>query len=282
MSLQIKHNNYLPNWGGRELSLKAQSDDLYDDVWGGTVSFDFGRINRPDLSPNIVDNGNEIKSLRVGAPPVVAVSVRAGNGLPLMTDNNSVKGLDLSRGQYMELSLPSKFDLLTMGDKPSAVIWAWFKVVSLPAQFRSLIDYGRLNSLGSAQWTMAHDASGIFFINVGSAGSTSKISAGSPLVVNGEYLASVFMQKVSNNNFTAHAYLNGAKLGAATRAYPFNSPTSNNPGDKPHIGSSSGGAGLMSAVLRRIGIRQVDPAYYTVDDHEEWIASQIAENSGRW
>ncbi len=285
MALQIKHNGYTPDWQGRDLLLPAQGLDTYDTIWGGTVSYDFARSDTPALAPNVVRNGDTIQSLRVGAGVVTAVGVQAGDGTPWMQANHAAKGLDLSTNAGNDLRLPASFDLLTMGDTPSVVIWAMFKCVAVPAAYRSLAFHGRLNQNTYMQWAMNHGSTANFGMQIGSAGGKSDLGYGTTNLVAGtEYLASLFVQKVSDTQFIAHGYLNGTKLGTATRAYPFNDPTAYSGGasDVPGIGTSGGGSGVMSCILRRLGRRQVDPAHYTVADHEAWIAEQIAANAGRW
>ena len=283
MALQIKHNGYTPDWQGRDLLLPAQGLDTYDTVWGGTVSYDFARSDTPALAPNVVRNGDTIQSLRTGAGPITAVQVQGGGTTPWMQNNHSAQGLDLSTSQYNNLRLPDALDLLTLGDKPSVVIWAMFKCVSVPASSRSLIFHGRLSQGAYSQWVMNHGVTANFGMQIGSAGGKTDIGyAAGNLVAGTEYLASLFVQKISDTQFTAHSYLNGTKLGTATRAYPFNDPTDYNLADVPSIGISGGTSGVMSCVLRRMGRRQVDPDSYTVADHEAWIAEQIAANAARW
>lgn len=135
------------------------------------------------------------------------------------------------------------------------------------------------------QWVMSHGLTGNFGMQIGSAGGRSDIGYGSTnLVAGSEYLASLFVQQISDTQFTAHGYLNATKFGAATRAYPVNNPTSYSGGasDVPGIGGSPGSSGVMSCILRRLGRRQVNPDHYTVADHEAWIAEQIAANASRW
>lgn len=280
MALQIKHDDYTPNWNGKELNLQALGLDQYDTVWGGTTSFDF---SRPDLIANTLRNGDEIQSLRVGANPVIASGVMAGDGTtPLLNSIHTDKGLPLYKNRGPLLDLPQAFNLTEYGATPSAVIYAWIRKTDLEAAsiFTAALHNGAMNSGANAQWIFGIN-SGKFTFTVGSSGQVQTITAPSVDAV-GEYLLSMFIQKTSNSRFIAHAYVNNVKIGTADRAYPLNNPQLANPSFKPQIGTSSGSGGMMKCILRRCGVRHVDPLAYGVMEHEAWIAEQIAANSQRF
>ena len=280
MALQIKHDDYTPNWNGKELNLQALGLDQYDTVWGGTTSFDFAR---PDLIPNTIYNNDQLQSLRIGALSVIAKAVMAGNGTtPLYGTCHTDKGLPLyvNRGGLFEL--PTAFDLNTHGVTPSAIIYVWLKKTDadLTGIFGAGINYGRMNAAGSAQWIFGHQ-DGKFTFRVGSEAGSQVLTAPDVAPV-GEFLLSIFIQKISSTRFIVHAYQNATKIGSFERAYPLNNPKSSNPTDYPLIGSSIGSSGQLKCILRRCGVRVVDPSAYGTTEHEAWIAEQIAANSPRF
>ncbi|MBV6550060.1 hypothetical protein KTN00_03320 [Acinetobacter soli] len=274
MALQIKHADYAPNWNGKQLNLQAMGNDIYDYVWGGTSSFDFARA---DLVPNVIDNGYQFKNLRDGGAVATAVSVRQGNGTtPALNSINTDKGLPLYLSSGANITLPAAFELTSHGSTTSAVIHQWIN--KKEAQDTSIytvgICNGAMNQGTALQWVFGQ-ANGKFVFSIGSNGSSQSISS-SEIQPVGEYLLSIFIQKTSSTNFTAHAYINNTKVGSVDRLYPLNAPNA------PKIGGSGGSSGLSKAILRRCGVRIVDPAIYTVTEHEAWIAEQIAANSPRF
>jgi len=273
MALQIKHADYAPNWNGKQLSLQAMGNDLYDYVWGGTSAFDFARA---DLVPNVIDNGYQFKNLRENAGVATAISVRQGDGSPALNSINTDKGLPLYKNQFGNTSLPSAFELTSHGSTTSAVIHAWVnkKEAQDTGTYTVGICNGAMNSLTTAQWIFGQ-VNGKFSFTVGSNGTGQSINSTEIQPV-GEYLLSIFIQKTSSTNFTAHAYINNTKVGSIDRLYPLNAP------NDPKISGSSGSSGLSKAILRRCGVRVVDPTVYTVTEHEAWIAEQIAANSSRF
>ncbi|MBR9820708.1 MAG: hypothetical protein GYB51_06880 [Rhodobacteraceae bacterium] len=281
MALQIKHTGYTPNWGGRELSLKAQGFDPYDTVWGGTeASFDFGI---PELVPNAPQNGDEVLNMRTGGDPAVFSDFQNGNGDPDVTTVHADGGVAFSAttpGGY-RMTLPEAFDLTAHGATTSAVIWIWVNIETVQDVLQGVMGYGKPNDSTNQQWGIyaITAGSGSLRFRVGSGGTYSDVEVAQ---TTGEQLLSLLVRKDSATGFTAFAYRDATLLGSASRSYPLNQPKDGDPAETPRMGHMSGLGGPLSFIARRCGVRVVDPEVYTQAEHEAWIAEQIAANGGRW
>jgi len=275
MAVQIIHQNYTPDWGGKELLLRAAGDDPGGGIFGGTLGvFDFAQPDYPDES--VV--GTEFYNLRTGADPMVGNS-QNGAGNARIVDINATKGVHLVSGNGDRVNFPDSFDLLNMGSEPSALFWAWVtnnETGTDPSGTSSIMGYGAYNG-SSCQYTVVINSGKVEF-RIGSNGGASFVTA--PSAYKGDtFLVSLYIEKTGAGVFSAKCYVDDTLIGTISRSYPFNNPVTAYSESTPRIGLIQGYSSAWDLTIHRTGGRQVNPDYF---DFDEWRAAEIAANTGRW
>lgn len=278
MAVQIIHNDFLPDWGKGRFDLRARGDDTFDAIFGGTSSFDFARA---DLMPLELYNGDTLPNLRTGGGVATATNVENGDGSAKLTNIPGDGGLKFGgSGGVYTIDLPNDFDLLNMGAEASAVVWVWLNLpATLDSGFFGVAGYGKFNDGLNAQWAInTNGANFVVQIGGGGAGWLSTTWAQTA----GEHLISVNIQRHSATLWSASVYDNAALVGTLSGAYPLHDPLAGDATQTPHMGYIAGGSGAADCIIRRTGVRQINPETYGKSEHEAWIAEQIAANGPRW
>lgn len=275
MALQLKHNGYTPNWGGRDLSLLAQGSDDYGNIWGGTLGvFDFGKADYPDQSKV----GTEFYNLRSGKAPMTG-GAQQPDGSAQQVGIHAAKGLTLSgsAGQYYRsVRYPDAFKLDTLPAYSSVLLWWWLtnSATVNAGDLNCVAGYG-YGTVAANQWTLVQQGvSNKFKFMVNDKSIIGGTAGGGET-----HLYSVYVKRASTADWTASAYIDGALVGSVTGSYPFNNPLTSYPSQTPVVGPSGGYGPSYNGVVHRTGGRIVDPATFSM---AEWLAEEIAANAGRW
>jgi hypothetical protein len=277
MALQIKHSGYTPDWGGREILLRAQGVDDYGSVWGGTFGlFDFGKADYPDTSKI----GTAFYNLRTGGDDAIG-GTQNGDGSPNITGINAAKGIPLVNGSTRSVVLPDGFRLDQLPALSSVVLWFWVTndATINASDLNAFAGYGSGGAGANVQWTLVQrGVAGQFRFVIGSGGGSSFIDlsgAGGGATV----LYALYIKKTSSTGFTAYAYRDGVLGGSAARSYPFNNPLTSDASSKPVIGPPGAYGPGYRGIIHRVGGRRVDPSTFDV---EAWLAEEIEANGERW
>tara|TARA_R110001592_G_scaffold13404_11_gene61592 strand:+ start:3056 stop:3883 length:828 start_codon:yes stop_codon:yes gene_type:complete len=256
----------------QRLNCLVDHKDLYGDFYGGGSGFDFARS---DLVPDVLYLDDPVANLVAGADPALG-GLNNGNGTPKTIDVHANEGIKFP--DTVEIKLPDDFNLFLLGDTPSARVSVWFDHYAAETTTKRVAGAGGYNHGTFLQWAISASDT-VYAVNVGSSGSNQSVTFP---VTTGETLISILWLKNSANGFNAYIYHDDELVGTISRLYPLNNPADGGGSTIPSLGGSGGLTGAAKVVHRRIEVQPVDPATYTVEDHEAWIADQIALNGPRF
>lgn len=249
-----------------QLRMYGLQTDAHGDVLGGhEILFDPSLPGQPD-SYAVSDEG---QNMITGKAPLIcqgtfASGIGAAGGLQFTT----ASGIE-------RFELQGAADLVSLGDGASAVISVWVTTAASgqTTDWSAIAGYARQTSTYN-QWGISYQ---------GSTGEYDMRFCGqavqaAPDVGNPELLT-IFVD--GRGNFAKTGFYQGStRLGEARYQYPLIDPADSGVSPLyPALGFMSGFAQGWVGTLHRFQLFEVDPLVFDID---EWLASEIAANGGRW
>lgn len=249
------------------LNLRGVQTDAFGEVKGGHKAlFDVAQTGET----GIISSGDTISNLIVGGDPLICTS--SGFLVPLET----AKGIEFSNSspgvEFVEM--PAVFDLNTLGAEPSIVISTWITNKTVSGSGSPAV-MGYAYQTGTyCQWSIAHEN-----IDNTIAVRVNGYKYTMPMTLNEPTLITIVIEKSSDGMWIGHIYKNDTIVGSKPESsYPFKDPAG---GASPSrsIGYIGGYAGDWDGIVHRLQLFKFDPGTF---DAAQWIADEIANNSGRF
>lgn len=268
MAILIKSNSYVVPKPA-SLNMRGIQTDEYGTVFGG---------HKAIVDP--VQSG--LTDAPVALDQIENLIIGGSNGSvdrPMLDDVSSNKGFSFSSpdGDNELIHLPSEFNLLNYGEKPSAVISLWVTHRSISAAYNGIAMCAYQTGAYS-QWALYDNINAAAVII--SLNGTLFPTQGVPSL-NVPHLYTMRVEKIDETTMRMSAWIDSNSIGSETVAYPLKNPDDSpaSGAEIPRLGGGNGYSTGFDGIVHRAQTFEIDPATF---DAEQWIADEIANNASRF